>query len=276
MNSAFAISKNVDSQGYPYIESIKSFLPVVDEMIIVDSSTDGSTEKIQALSNKIRIVKEPWEDNWSYWRMNHNFDRGFRECKGDIVMKFDCDRVLHEDGVEALKSNFQKMLNEDYLTITASAKSVPVVNRINFDKNQTICKYQEMQLSPKSGKLYFHRKFKIIWETHPLGYRVKKKVFMPFVSFDKPREDLAADYERKRELFMKKFYSGAVDTIEGKRKRTGKSFKEEYERAKKNTAQYCNSKGVVSEGLLLLGGFSPGHSKQIVMLLNDVLKAKKK
>lgn len=138
MISAFTISKNVESQGYPYLESIQSFLPVIDEMIVVDSSTDGSTEKIQALSDKIRIVKEPWEDNWYYWRMNHNFDRGFRECRGDIVMKFDLDRVLHEDGVGKLKENFRIMLTENYLTLVASAISVPVVNRINHDKNQIV------------------------------------------------------------------------------------------------------------------------------------------
>lgn len=138
MISAFTISKNVESQSYPYIESIMSFLPVVDELIVVDSSTDGSTKKIQELSDKIRIVKEPWEDNWYYWRMNHNFDRGFTECKGDVVIKFDLDRVLHEDSIELLKHDCEKMLHDNCLTMIDSAYSIPVVNKINKNKNQIL------------------------------------------------------------------------------------------------------------------------------------------
>lgn len=149
MISGFTISKNVDSQGYPYIESIKSFLPVVDEMVVVDSSTDESIKNIQKLSDKIRIIKEPWEDNWYYWRMNRNFDKGFTECGGDVIMKFDLDRVLHEDGIEELKTDFQKMLDEEYLTLVASAISVPVVNKINSDKEQILA--VNMKLAKQNG-----------------------------------------------------------------------------------------------------------------------------
>lgn len=111
--SAFCATTNSLKYGYPVIESIKSFLPVVDELVVVDGgSTDGTIEAINAIGDKkIRIISDEstkWEDEWFYSRMSNNFNRGYEECTGDIVFKFDVDWVFNENKTKEPKYDFRK------------------------------------------------------------------------------------------------------------------------------------------------------------------------
>ena len=69
--SAFTFIKNGQILGYPFIQSIMSILPIIDEFIInVGNSEDATLEEIKAIKDpKIRIIQSHWNDN-----MN---DRGF-------------------------------------------------------------------------------------------------------------------------------------------------------------------------------------------------------
>jgi len=127
--SAFCLTTNATKFGYAFIESIKSFLPVVDELVVIDGgSTDKTIEMIEAIGDKkIRIVSDEdtkWEEDWSYSRMGKNFNRGYHECTGDIVIKFDIDYVLHEDAYLStdpkynLRINFEKAIADNALTIS--------------------------------------------------------------------------------------------------------------------------------------------------------------
>ena len=57
--SAFTFIKNGQILGYPFLESIQSVLPIVDEFIInVGESEDDTLSKIRLIdSSKIRIHK---------------------------------------------------------------------------------------------------------------------------------------------------------------------------------------------------------------------------
>ncbi len=47
---------------YPFLQSIQSVLPVVDEfVVVVGDSTDGTRDAILKLSPKIRIVDTVWD-----------------------------------------------------------------------------------------------------------------------------------------------------------------------------------------------------------------------
>ena len=96
--SAFTITTNAIKNQYPIIESVKSILPLVDEVVIVDGgSTDGTIEQLRALGDKVRVIVDKdtiWEDDWTYWRMGKNWNRAFHECKGDWLIKFDADYVF--------------------------------------------------------------------------------------------------------------------------------------------------------------------------------------
>ena len=120
--SAFCLTTNNIKYQFPFIESIKSFLPVVDELIVVDGhSTDGTVEAIKQIGdNKIRIIQDEdtkWEDEWLYWRMGHNFNRGLQECTGDWIIKFDTDYILHEKGSLKSRKYFEDGINRRKLTM---------------------------------------------------------------------------------------------------------------------------------------------------------------
>ena len=56
--SAFTFIRNGEMLGYPFIESIQSALPIVDEFVIaVGKSEDQTLERIRSIhSDKIRII----------------------------------------------------------------------------------------------------------------------------------------------------------------------------------------------------------------------------
>lgn len=57
--SGFTFIRNGSSLGYPFIESIKSILPICDEFIVaLGKSEDDTLNKIRALkSKKLRLLK---------------------------------------------------------------------------------------------------------------------------------------------------------------------------------------------------------------------------
>lgn len=61
--SGFTIIRNAVINDYPVVESIRSILPVVDEMIVSVGKSDDETESlIQSIdSDKIRITRSEWD-----------------------------------------------------------------------------------------------------------------------------------------------------------------------------------------------------------------------
>ena len=62
--SAFTFIKNGQILGYPFIQSIQSVLPIVDEFVVnVGESEDNTLALIESINNsKIRIIKSKWND----------------------------------------------------------------------------------------------------------------------------------------------------------------------------------------------------------------------
>ncbi|MEO6252941.1 MAG: glycosyltransferase family 2 protein [Ferruginibacter sp.] len=63
--SGFTFVKNAVKYGYPVVESIKSVLPIVDEMIVcLGDSEDETNELIGAIdSEKIKIIHSVWDNS---------------------------------------------------------------------------------------------------------------------------------------------------------------------------------------------------------------------
>lgn len=147
--SAFCLTTNAIKFQYPFIESIKSWLGVVDELIVIDGgSTDGTVEAIKQVGDpKIRIVQDEdtkWEDDWAYARMGHNFNRGYQECVGDIVIKFDIDYVLHQNAYEStpgplnLRYQCQKALEDKNLIVSFVRQNFVLMDRFFVKREKTL------------------------------------------------------------------------------------------------------------------------------------------
>ena len=114
--SAFTFIKNGQILGYPFLQSIKSILPIVDEFVInVGRSEDSTLELIKSISSpKIRIIKSVWNGSM--------LDRGYVygqqkmiaqfNCTGDWAFYIEGDEVYHERELDKIKKSMEMYLND--------------------------------------------------------------------------------------------------------------------------------------------------------------------
>jgi glycosyltransferase involved in cell wall biosynthesis len=106
--SGFTFIRNGSSLGFPFVESIRSLLPLVDEFVVaVGASDDDTRERIVAIGDpKIKIIDTVWNDRMA--------DRGFvyaqqkmiaqYACTGDWAFYLEGDEVAHEDDLPKIRA----------------------------------------------------------------------------------------------------------------------------------------------------------------------------
>ena len=113
--SAFTFIKNGQILGYPFLQSIQSVLPIVDEFVInVGESEDDTLKFIESISNpKIRIIKSKWNDSMQ--------DRGYVygqqkmisqfNCTGDWAFYIEGDEIYHENDLDRIYMSMKENLD---------------------------------------------------------------------------------------------------------------------------------------------------------------------
>ena len=114
--SGFTFIKNGQILGYPFLQSIQSILPIVDEFVInVGESEDDTLSLIQSIeSDKIRIIESKWNDSMQ--------DRGYVygqkkmiaqfNCSGDWAFYIEGDEVYHENDLDKIKASMHAHVND--------------------------------------------------------------------------------------------------------------------------------------------------------------------
>ena len=114
--SAFTFIKNGQILGYPFLQSIQSVLPIVEEFVVnVGESEDDTLELIKSIpSSKIRIIESKWNDSMR--------DRGYvygqqkmiaqYNCTGDWAFYIEGDEVYHENELEQIRESMKVYLND--------------------------------------------------------------------------------------------------------------------------------------------------------------------
>lgn len=108
MISGFSFVRNGFDYGVPFIESIKSILPICDEfVIVVGDSTDGTREAIQAIGfPKIKIVDTVWDMNLrkdgKVFAQQTNI--ALDHVSGDWLFHLQADEVIHENSLDKIVS----------------------------------------------------------------------------------------------------------------------------------------------------------------------------
>jgi len=101
--------------GYPFIESIQSVLPIVDEFVIaVGESDDNTLEIIKSIKdNKIRIIETQWNESmqdrgyvYAQQKMTAQFS-----CTGDWAFYLEGDEVLHEKDLDTIRNTMERHLD---------------------------------------------------------------------------------------------------------------------------------------------------------------------
>jgi glycosyltransferase involved in cell wall biosynthesis len=113
--SGFTILRNAVKYGYPFRESIRSLLPLVDEMIVaVGDSEDETREQVVGLgSPKIRVVDTVWDlsKRKDGLVLSEQTDLAMRECTGDWCFYLQADEVLHEKDYDRIRSKMRQHLH---------------------------------------------------------------------------------------------------------------------------------------------------------------------
>ncbi len=119
--SGFTFLRNGQMLGYPFIASIRSILPIVDEFIIALGPCDDDTESmVRALGDpKIRIIPTTWNE-----RLRSDYSvKGFvfgqqksialYNCTGDWAFYLEADEVLHEDELPKIRAAMERNLGNE-------------------------------------------------------------------------------------------------------------------------------------------------------------------
>ena len=110
--SGFTSTRNGVSLGFPFVESIRSLLPLVDEFVVaVGRSDDDTLEKVRAIGDpRIKIIETEWNENMA--------DRGFvyaqqkmiaqYACTGQWVFYLEGDEVVHEAEIDQIRASVER------------------------------------------------------------------------------------------------------------------------------------------------------------------------
>ena len=113
--SGFTFLRNAVINGYPFEQSIRSILPLVDEFVCaIGTSSDNTRDLVAQIDDsKIRIIDTVWNESMQ--------DRGYVygqqkmvaqfNCSGDWAFYLEGDEVLHESDLNLIYENMR-----DYLT----------------------------------------------------------------------------------------------------------------------------------------------------------------
>ncbi len=116
--SAFTFLRNARRLQFPFVESIRSALPLVDEFVVaLGPSDDGTEEALRAIGDpKIRILPTTWNENLAKNVRVKGFVYGQQKsialfnCTGDWALYLEGDELLHEDDLPRLRAAMERHL----------------------------------------------------------------------------------------------------------------------------------------------------------------------
>lgn len=110
--SGFSIVRDGVRFGYPFLQSIQSVLPLVDEFVVaIGKSGDGTLEAVQALGNpKLRIIETVWDESLRQGGqvMAQQTNLALDACTGDWCFYIQADEVIHEADHTLIRAAMQR------------------------------------------------------------------------------------------------------------------------------------------------------------------------
>jgi hypothetical protein len=138
--SGFTFLRNGQKLGYPFVASIRSILPLVDEFVIALGPCDDDTEKMvrEIGDAKIRIIPTQWNERIRPDYSVKGFVYGQQKSialfnsTGDWAFYLEADEIVHENDLPKIRAAMEKYLNDervealafDYLHFYGNANTV--------------------------------------------------------------------------------------------------------------------------------------------------------
>lgn len=119
--SGFTFLRNGQKLGYPFVASIRSLLPLVDEFIIaLGPCSDDTEQMVRAIGDpKIRIIPTTWNEKMRGDYSVGGFVYGQQKsialfnCTGDWAFYLEADEVLHEADLPKIRAAMEKYLADE-------------------------------------------------------------------------------------------------------------------------------------------------------------------
>ncbi len=110
--SGFTFLRNAVKNNYPFLASINSILPIVDEFIVVVcQSEDNTLDLVKSInSKKLKIIEAPFvsSEDWVYARYTN---LAYFLCSGDWCFYIQADEVVPEWELDKIYNCMEKFLN---------------------------------------------------------------------------------------------------------------------------------------------------------------------
>lgn len=114
--SGFTIARDAIKLGYPIEESIRSLLPLVDELVVgIGDGEDGTWDVVTGLKDaKIK----PFQTTWDMTKreggvvLSEQTNIALARCTGDWAVYLQGDELLHENEIGLIRERLQKHLNQ--------------------------------------------------------------------------------------------------------------------------------------------------------------------
>lgn len=102
--SGFTLARNAIKLDFPLEASIRSILPLCDEVVVnVGRSEDETLELVRSIDDpRIRIIESEWDFSQGYHMLAHETQRAMQACSHPWGIYIQADEVLHEDGLDEL------------------------------------------------------------------------------------------------------------------------------------------------------------------------------
>ena len=105
--SGFTIARNAEKFGYPLLESLRSLLPLVDELVVaVGDSEDKTWDLVHSLqSPKLKAFRTVWDPTLRAGGqvLSAQTNLAMARCTGDWGFYLQADEVLHEDDLPVIE-----------------------------------------------------------------------------------------------------------------------------------------------------------------------------
>ncbi len=112
--SGFTIVRNANRLHYPFLESVRSALPLCDEFIISCGDSQDDTRDLCAVlekeSPKVRVMETQWarEGQSGGFQLKHQTDLALQKCQGQWCLYLQADEALHELDYPAIRAAIEK------------------------------------------------------------------------------------------------------------------------------------------------------------------------
>ncbi|MFZ9594824.1 MAG: glycosyltransferase family 2 protein [Bdellovibrionia bacterium] len=121
--SGFTLLRNGTQFDYPFLESLHSLLPVVDELVInVGIGDDDTLEQVNRFAKthglgKVRFFESDWqlhipEKKQGGLILSEQTNLALDACTSDWCVYLQADEVLHEKDMPQLKTSLQRAMND--------------------------------------------------------------------------------------------------------------------------------------------------------------------